>query len=662
VLPAGPTIPPQYRGAAYQFEVSTTKKTVKVIPPTSGTINGPSGSVNLDVKPSGVGGVRQSLLGPEVIDIRVVPGSFVAGPLNNPTAGKRLISFDVIIDNKLNSVNLIKPTFPTPPAGAAGPLLFPFEITVPTTSGGATGGPGSIVVVPPRGGSVTVNTEWDGSPFNFFNDAGCGATANDCFRYEEFSVIQAAQSSNARKIGFEIDASVGDFTVKVIAAADLQNSTGGVGVGTISGVVSSPQLGNLGNVNVGVSGGFSGTTAAGTGAYSIANVTSGSRTVSVTGGLPAGCAQPADQTVTLAAAGTQTVNFSVTCNVPTGTVGGVITSSLGGGIQGVTVTLTPNGGSALPAFTTGASGGYTFGSVPVADGTGSITLGNLPAGCTNASPYSYTGLTNGGSVTRDIVVTCAAAPQFGTLTGTIRRSDNNAVVSGVTVAITPGSGTAPANQTTDATGVYTFSGNVPVGNGSIALSTLPAGCTFGGDTYTGVTNGGTVTKDLTLTCAAAQQTYPITGTWDTPAGGFVVLHLFINMGTAPGDPNINGTAADQFVGMQATLNYADNSKISFSAANGVNSAIGAVTGSSGTPGITSFACAVTSAITGGSNVARVTGTNVAVCDIEFQVTGTGSVTPTLTLTEAFAGVLGGATQTDIKTRVTPITIPTLTLP
>ena len=40
VLPGPPSIPPQYRGAAYLFEVNAQKKTVKIIPPTSSTING----------------------------------------------------------------------------------------------------------------------------------------------------------------------------------------------------------------------------------------------------------------------------------------------------------------------------------------------------------------------------------------------------------------------------------------------------------------------------------------------------------------------------------------------------------------------------------------------------------------------------------------------
>src|SRR5262245_18797641 len=77
VLPGNPPIPAQYRGAAWQFEVSPQKKTVKFIAPTGGSINAdlaPDGTLRprLDVKPGQVGGARASLLGAEVVDISVV--------------------------------------------------------------------------------------------------------------------------------------------------------------------------------------------------------------------------------------------------------------------------------------------------------------------------------------------------------------------------------------------------------------------------------------------------------------------------------------------------------------------------------------------------------------------------------------------------------------
>src|SRR5262249_42521338 len=143
------------------------------------------------------------------------------------------------------------------------------------------------VVVPPRGGAIDVSTEWDGAPHNFFNDVGCGVNTNDCYRWEEFSPIAALNVSNTKKIGFQIDASVGDFTVKVILAADLRNAIGAGQSGTVSGRITSPQLGPLTGVTVNVSGGYSATTTTG-GAFAIINVGVGPHILSL-GSLPTGC-------------------------------------------------------------------------------------------------------------------------------------------------------------------------------------------------------------------------------------------------------------------------------------------------------------------------------------------------------------------------------------
>jgi hypothetical protein len=112
--------------------------------------------------------------------------------------------------------------------------------------------------------------------------------------------------------------------------------------------------------------------------------------------------------VTVTAGGTHTVNFTVNCSVPTGSIGGTITSSLGGGLSGVSVTVTPTGGSALPASTSGATGTYSVTNVPTVPAGGAITLGNLPANCTNPGPTAYSGLTTAG-LTVNITVTCTAA-------------------------------------------------------------------------------------------------------------------------------------------------------------------------------------------------------------------------------------------------------------
>ncbi len=559
-LPSAPLIPPQYRGAAWTAQVSTLRKTVRFVPPST-TILRPSGQmgvsanvVNEDIIKEAAGaGVVQSLLGPDVLDL--VPSNFVAGALGAVVPNKILITFDVQINNKLNSVDLITPTFPTPPPSATGVLLFPFEIQVTTTSGGVVQGGNSneVVVSSPRFGAVQASSDWGGAPWNFFNDVGCTAGSNDCFPYEEYGPIPALGSSTPQKVGFLIDPTVGDFTVKMILAGDLRNAGGPAQFGSIAGTVTSPQLGNLANVTVNVSGGFTGATAA-NGSYTISNVGVGSRSVTLAN-LPAGCVAPAAQNVTVTNGATSTANFTVTCQVPTGTVSGTITSSLGGGIANASVTVTPNGGSALAAVTTSGTGAYSVPNVPVSNGTGALALSNLPVGCTNPGPQNYTGLTQGGTVTVNVTVTCTAPPTTGTVTGTIT-DQTAATIPNVTVTLTPTSGPALAGVLTNASGVYTRS-QVPVGGGSIALSTLPAGCTAPTSTpYSGVTAGGTVTVNIQINCPAPFS-YPVTGTWSQvtggPTGRQLLFSMTINMGSAPGLPNVNGSAADELVGVQLVL-------------------------------------------------------------------------------------------------------------
>jgi hypothetical protein len=640
-LPDNPVIPPQYRGAAFIMDVSTLKKTVRVTPP-QGTIRNPiatglaAGTTFGIPVPRGLsnpanGGTDEtfaSLLGGDVIDL--VATNFQAGALGAVVPNKILITVDLQVVNKLNSVNLIAPTFPTPPAGSTGVLAFPFEISVTTTSGGASvGGAGNeVIITSPRGGAVQVSNDWDGSgapgsgaPHNFFNDVGCGANSNDCFRWEEYGAIPALGSSTSRTVGWLIDPTVGDFRTKVILAADLQNSGGAAQFGTIDGTVTSPQIGAITGASITISGGFSGTTGAG-GAYSVTNVGVGSRTVSV-GNLPGGCTAPAAQNVTVTNGGTTTANFSVTCTTPTGTVNGTINNSQGGVISGALVTLTPTGGSAQ-TFTTGAPGQYTF-TVAVGAGTGAITLGSLPANCTNPGSTPYSGLTSGGTVTVNITVTCTAPPQVGTVTGTISSSAGGPI-SGASVAI------GALNVNTNASGVYTLT-NVPVPSGTV--NATASGCTANSAPYSGLTSGGTVTVNITLTCAAAAHTYPMAIQWGNittggPTGRQVQAFLSIDMGGAPGLPNVNGSAADELVGIQFDLSF-QSTLLTYASKLTQDANLDLTTAGSSTPGI------VTVGVTSSSNATSQG--NIVLIRLTFNIPAgaAGTVTPTISFTEILAG-------------------------
>jgi Right handed beta helix region len=141
------------------------------------------------------------------------------------------------------------------------------------------------------------------------------------------------------------------------------------------------------------------------GGYTVPSVPDGSGAIALSD-LPTGCNAPASASYSgLTNGATATVNFTVTCTPPVGTVTGTVTSSLGGQIPGATVTIKPTGGTALPSVTTGANGSYTVLHVPIGSGTGSVTVAQVPTNCTTATG-SYTGLVAGMTVTANVAVTC----------------------------------------------------------------------------------------------------------------------------------------------------------------------------------------------------------------------------------------------------------------
>jgi hypothetical protein len=340
------------------------------------------------------------------------------------------VTFDVQITNLLSSTQLVKPTFPTPPSSADAVYLFPFSTNVTTTSGGATGSGNEIIVDLPNNGQVEPSTDFngdgtpglDGSPWNFFNDTGCGAGSNDCYRYEAFAApIAPLATTTGQKIGFLIDPTVSNFRARIIVAADLQNS-GAATTATVQGTVTSPQIGPISGATVTVSGAGTATTS-GSGSYSVANVGPGPHTVSVSG-LPSGCTTPSSQNISVSGTAPITADFTVTCNAPVGTVTGSIVFQSGSAtpsLASATVTVTPSAsGTTTATGSPNAAGAYSVSNVLVGIGTGAgegaVSVSNLPSGCSvvGANSSSYTGLTAGGSVaaTPSITINCVAPPAF----------------------------------------------------------------------------------------------------------------------------------------------------------------------------------------------------------------------------------------------------------
>lgn len=470
-------------------------------------------------------------------------------------------------------------------------------------------------------------------------------------------------------------ATAGSYTVR-LTVTDAQGATASrtqtvtisgaaPSAGSISGVVSSSAGGGLAGVTVTVNGGGTAVTSA-SGAYTIANVAAGARTVSVSG-VPAGCTTPASQSATVTAGAAATVNFTVTCaggETNRGSVQGRLTrAGDGSGIGFARVTLQPAGGTALAAVSTAVDGAYSISSVPLGSGAdlgrGTLTVSDLPANCTTPAPAAYTGLTSGGTVTVNIAVTCAA-PTTGTITGRITRSTGGDA-SGVTVGVIPSGGAALPTVTSNSSGTYTIS-NVPPGGGTLALSTLPAGCSAPTDlAYSGVTAGGSLTRNLVLTCAAAAHTYPVTGTWGSissggPTGRQVTLTIAVDMGSAPGRSDVAGAAADPLAAVTMQIVY-DSTKIAYQSRSLLSvdefdlGVAGTVNGT-GVEKITTIAIASTSAQTktGAFQLVRLT------FNIRSGVSGT--ITPTLSVSQMVAGTQSVVVTSSVVVQpLAPLTIP-----
>ena len=168
-----------------------------------------------------------SLLGSDVV--RLVPSNIRISALGAFTPNKLRITFDVTLENKLPSLALIAPTWPTPPAPSV--VMFPLDYSVTSAPGGVAGGDGnSIGVGLPGGGKVTPSENWDGvgstgsgAPYSFFNNSDCASVVtNKCFRWVSFGArLEPTQHGPTRTVGFDIDPSVAQFRARMIVAADL---------------------------------------------------------------------------------------------------------------------------------------------------------------------------------------------------------------------------------------------------------------------------------------------------------------------------------------------------------------------------------------------------------------------------------------------------------
>jgi hypothetical protein len=219
------------------------------------------------------------------------------------------IRFDLRLTNRLTHSDLVTPTFPAPPAGITGVLLFPFK----TTALDAAGRP-----LPLGDLRATPSVDWNGTgaagsgaPHNFFNSTNClPVVGDDCFRWESFGAsIPAGATSAPRTVGFDADLLVAGVDVYVVLAADIRENAL---VGAIGGTVSSTLFGPLLNALVTVTPDGATDASDASGNYLVGGLVPGSKTVAVSG-TPTSCFRPAPKTASVVAGSTADVDFPLSC-------------------------------------------------------------------------------------------------------------------------------------------------------------------------------------------------------------------------------------------------------------------------------------------------------------------------------------------------------------
>jgi hypothetical protein len=141
------------------------------------------------------------------------------------------------------------------------------------------------------------------------------------------------------------------------------------------------------------------------GFYSVSGVPVGGGTVAVSV-IPINCTTPTPANYAgLRYNGVDTVNMVAQCVPPTGSISGVLHSSLGGGVRGALIRAVPDNGAAPGAVATGSSGSFLLNGVPV--GGGSLVISQVPDSCYQPANIRYAGVPLGSVVVISATVTCA---------------------------------------------------------------------------------------------------------------------------------------------------------------------------------------------------------------------------------------------------------------
>jgi hypothetical protein len=170
-------------------------------------LRGTAVTISPDARTATAAGLSLALVGDNELQANVT--AIARSAVGEFTKKKVRVTMSVALVNKLTNAAFVAPTFPAPPAGSSGLLLFPFSTTVSAGSG-----------------NIAPSPDWDGAPINFFNDtdAGCSLYKSDCYRYEAYPApLTGGSGTAARTVGFDVDPTVTAFDTYFVLAADLSN-------------------------------------------------------------------------------------------------------------------------------------------------------------------------------------------------------------------------------------------------------------------------------------------------------------------------------------------------------------------------------------------------------------------------------------------------------
>ena len=179
---------------------------------------------------------------------------------------------------------------------------------------------------------------------------------------------------------------------------------------------------------------------------------------------------------------------------------GTVSSSQGGPIAGAGVAFSIVGVSWESGTTTRADGSYRFENFLVGSGHGTLTVGVLPALCSDTS-VAVTGFLYDGTQIVDIAARCR--PATGSVVGTVSNSLTGKPLGGLTVTVAPDSGPAYNPVATTDSGTFAVAGVSGVAaRGVVEIRGAPFNCSEMNAGYAWPDSGAVAKVAVVLPCRA----------------------------------------------------------------------------------------------------------------------------------------------------------------